>query len=48
MFAHDEGTITLEEQFHLPTFVAYGADGSALDAAHNYDPKYFVQQEATR
>jgi predicted TIM-barrel fold metal-dependent hydrolase len=44
MFAHDEGKIALEEHFYLPTFEAYGADGSALDGAgkaHNYDPKYF-------
>jgi 2,3-dihydroxybenzoate decarboxylase len=44
-----EGKIALEEHFYLPSFEAYGADGSALDGAgkaHNYDPKYFgfVQQ----
>ncbi len=44
-----KGKIALEEHFYLPSFEAYGADGSALDGAgkaHNYDPKYFtfVQQ----
>jgi hypothetical protein len=40
----DEGKIALEEHFYLPSFEAYGADGSALDGAgkaHNYDPEYF-------
>lgn len=42
---HDEDKIALEEHFFLPSFEAYGADGSACDGAakaHNYDPKYFV------
>jgi gamma-resorcylate decarboxylase len=37
--------IALEEHFFLPSFEAYGADGSACDGAakaHNYDPKYFA------
>jgi hypothetical protein len=40
-----EGKIALEEHFYLPSFEAYGADGSALDGAgkaHNYDPEYFA------
>jgi hypothetical protein len=40
-----EGKIALEEHFYLPSFEAYGADGSALDGAgkaHNYDAKYFA------
>src|SRR5215469_620848 len=41
----DEGKIALEEHFYLPSFEAYGADGSALDGAGkaaNYDPQYFA------
>jgi 2,3-dihydroxybenzoate decarboxylase len=40
-----EGKIALEEHFYLPSYEAYGADGSVLDGAgkaHNYDPKYFA------
>jgi gamma-resorcylate decarboxylase len=40
-----EGKIALEEHFYLPSFEAYGADGSALDGAgkaENYDPKFFA------
>jgi predicted TIM-barrel fold metal-dependent hydrolase len=49
MSEHGTGKIALEEHFYLPSFEAYGADGSALDGAskaHNYDQKYFttVQQ----
>jgi 2,3-dihydroxybenzoate decarboxylase len=49
MSQHDAGKIALEEHFYLPSFEAYGADGSALDGAskaHNYTQKYFttVQQ----
>jgi gamma-resorcylate decarboxylase len=45
MSERDEGKIALEEHFYLPSFEAYGADGSALDGAgkaHNYDAKYFA------
>jgi predicted TIM-barrel fold metal-dependent hydrolase len=45
MSRHDEDKIALEEHFFLPSFEAYGADGSACDGAakaHNYDPKYFA------
>jgi 2,3-dihydroxybenzoate decarboxylase len=41
----NEGKIALEEHFYLPSFEAYGADGSALDGAgkaHNYQPEYFA------
>ena len=44
MSEREAGKIALEEHFYLPSFEAYGADGSALDGAgkaHNYDPKYF-------
>jgi predicted TIM-barrel fold metal-dependent hydrolase len=37
--------IALEEHFYLPSFEAYGADGSALDGAgkaHNYLPDFFA------
>ena len=49
MSERDAGKIALEEHFYLPSFEAYGADGSALDGAskaRNYDQKYFatVQQ----
>jgi gamma-resorcylate decarboxylase len=40
-----QGKIALEEHFFLPSFEAYGADGSALDGAtkaHDYDLKYFA------
>jgi gamma-resorcylate decarboxylase len=52
MSEHGTGKIALEEHFYLPSFEAYGADGSALDGAskaHNYDQKYFatVQQRLT-
>lgn len=45
MSERHEGKIALEEHFYLPSFEAYGADGSALDGAgkaHNYDPEYFA------
>jgi hypothetical protein len=45
MSERDEGKIALEEHFYLPSFEAYGADGSALDGAgkaHNYEPEYFA------
>jgi 2,3-dihydroxybenzoate decarboxylase len=45
MSERDEGKIALEEHFFLPSFEAYGADGSACDGAgkaQNYDPKYFA------
>lgn len=41
----NDNKIALEEHFFLPSFEAYGADGSACDGAakaHNYDPKYFA------
>lgn len=41
----DQAKIALEEHFYLPSFEAYGADGSALDGAgkaHNYQPEYFA------
>jgi 2,3-dihydroxybenzoate decarboxylase len=45
MSEHDQDKIALEEHFFLPSFEAFGADGSACDGAakaHNYDPKYFA------
>jgi predicted TIM-barrel fold metal-dependent hydrolase len=45
MSERDEDKIALEEHFFLPSFEAYGADGSACDGAskaHNYDPEYFA------
>jgi gamma-resorcylate decarboxylase len=45
MSGRDEGKIALEEHFYLPSFEAYGADGSALDGAgkaHNYRSEYFA------
>jgi 2,3-dihydroxybenzoate decarboxylase len=45
MSERGEGKIALEEHFYLPSFEAYGADGSALDGAgkaHKYDPKFFA------
>jgi hypothetical protein len=45
MSERDQGKIALEEHFFLPSFEAYGADGSALDGAgkaHNNDPEYFA------
>jgi predicted TIM-barrel fold metal-dependent hydrolase len=41
----DQGKIALEEHFYLPSYEAYGADGSALDGAgkaHNYLPDFFA------
>jgi gamma-resorcylate decarboxylase len=41
----NDNKIALEEHFFLPSFEAYGADGSACDGAakaHNYDPNYFA------
>jgi len=45
MSERDEGKISLEEHFYLPSFEACGADGSALEGAakaHNYQPEYFA------
>jgi gamma-resorcylate decarboxylase len=45
MSRHDAGKIALEEHFYLPSFEAYGADGSALDGAgkaQNYLPDFFA------
>ena len=45
MSEHDQGKIALEEHFYLPSFEAYGADGSALDGAgkaHNYQPAHLA------
>jgi gamma-resorcylate decarboxylase len=45
MSDRNHGKIALEEHFYLPSFEAYGADGSALDGAgkaHNYQPEYFA------
>jgi predicted TIM-barrel fold metal-dependent hydrolase len=45
MSERDDGRIALEEHFYLPSFEAYGADGSALDGAgkaQNYLPDFFA------
>jgi gamma-resorcylate decarboxylase len=45
MSKSEGGKIALEEHFYLPSFEAYGADGSALDGAgkaRNYNPQYFA------
>ena len=45
MAEREEGKIALEEHFYLPSYEAYGADGSALDGAgkaHNYLPDFFA------